>query len=121
MSKENNAEDNGGDLHQLILLQQQQQQENFSLLASSLGGTLNTFGNSFKQYLEVVIRNTSRSPVSEDPDLGNRQNMLSEHPKGNRLAKIMYILRVTEGMMLKTPIIPGLMSLETQNMAETHN
>ena len=87
MSKENNAEGNGGDLHQLILLQQQQQQENFSLLASSLGDTLNSFGNSFKQYLEVVIRNTSRSPVSEDPDLGNRQNMLSEHPKGNRLAK----------------------------------
>ena len=25
--------------------------------------------------------------MSEDPDLGNRHNMLSEHPKGNRLAK----------------------------------
>ena len=87
MSKENNSEDNGGDLRQLILLQQQQQQENFSVLASSLGDTLNTFGNSFKQYLETMIRNTSRSPVSEDPDLGNRQNMLSEDPKGNRLAK----------------------------------
>ena len=49
MSKENNAEDNRGNLHQLILLQQQQQQqENFSVLASSLGDTLNTFGNSFK-------------------------------------------------------------------------
>ena len=34
-----------------------------------------------------MIRNTSRSLVSEDPDLGNRQNMLSEDPKGNRLAK----------------------------------
>ena len=89
MSKENNAEDNGGNLHQLILLQQQQQQqqEKFSLLASSLGNTLNTFGNSFKQYLETMIGNTSRSPVSEDPDLGNRQSMLSEDLKGNRLAK----------------------------------
>ena len=36
MSKENNAEDNGGDLRQLTLLQQQQEEENFSLLASSL-------------------------------------------------------------------------------------
>ena len=88
MNKENNAEDNGGNLRQLILLQQkQQQQENFLLLASSLGDTLNTFGKSFKQYLKTMIRNTSRSPVSEDPDLENRQNMLSEDLKGNRLAK----------------------------------
>ena len=34
-----------------------------------------------------MIRNTSRSLVSEDPDLVNRQNMLPEDPKGNRLAK----------------------------------
>ena len=39
MSKENNSEDNGGDLRELILLQQQKQQENFSVLASSLGET----------------------------------------------------------------------------------
>ena len=67
MSKENNAEDNGGSLRQLILLQQQQQKENFLPLASSLGDTLNIFGNSFKQYLKTMIRNTSRSSVSEDP------------------------------------------------------
>ena len=47
MSKENNAEDNGSDLRQLILLQQQQQKI-FSVLASSLGDTLNNLGNSFK-------------------------------------------------------------------------
>ena len=41
--------------------------ENFLPLASSLGDTLNIFGNSFEQYLETMIRNTSRSPVSEDP------------------------------------------------------
>ena len=81
MSKENNAEDNGGDLRQLILLQQQQQ-KNFSVLASSLEDTLNTLGNSFKQYLQAMIRNTARFTVSEDPDLGNRQNMLSEDLKG---------------------------------------
>ena len=74
MNKENNAEGKGGNLRQLILLQQkQQQQEIFLLLASSLGDTLNTFGNSFKQCLKTMIRDTSRSPMSEDPDLGNRQ------------------------------------------------
>ena len=72
MSKDNIAVDNGVDLCNLILLQQQQQQENFSLLASSLGDTLNTIGNSFKEYLETMIRNTSRCPISEDPNLGNR-------------------------------------------------
>ena len=83
MSKENNAEDTGGDLCQLILLK-----INIShFLQCSLGDTLNTFGNSFKQILETMIRNTSRSLVSEDPDLGNRQNMLSEDPKRNRLTK----------------------------------
>ena len=87
MSKENNAGDNGGDLRQLILLQQHQQQEHFSVLPSSLGGPLDIFGNSFKQNFETMIRSTSRSLVSEDSDLGNKQNMLSEDPKGNRLAK----------------------------------
>ena len=87
MSKENNAIDNGWELRQLILLQQQQKEENFSLLASSLGDTLNTFGNSFKQYLETMMRKASRSPMSEDPYLGNRQNMLSEDLKENRLVK----------------------------------
>ena len=43
MCKENNSEDNGRDLRQLVLLQQQQQQqETFSLLAISLGDTLST-------------------------------------------------------------------------------
>ena len=48
MSIENSAEDNEMDLRQLTLLQQLQ--EHFSFLADSLGDTLNTFGNSFKQY-----------------------------------------------------------------------
>ena len=49
MSIENSAENNESDLRQLILLQQQQQQQqHFSFLASSLGDTFNTFGNSFK-------------------------------------------------------------------------
>ena len=42
MCKENNSEDNGRVLRQLVLLQQQQQQETFSLLAISLGDTLST-------------------------------------------------------------------------------
>ena len=88
MSKENYTEDNGGDLRQLILLQQRQQKKkNFSLLAISLGDILNTSGNSCKQYLQTMTINTSRSPVSEGPDLGNRQNMLSEDAIGNILAK----------------------------------
>ena len=65
-NKEHNAEDNGGDLRQLILLQQRQH-ENFSLLVSSLRDTLNTFENSFKRYLETLSLNTSRPPVSADP------------------------------------------------------
>ena len=55
MNKENNAEENIGDLHQLIVLQQQQQQqENFSLLAGSLGDTLSTLA------LESLLSNTLR-------------------------------------------------------------
>ena len=54
MSKENNTEDNRGNLHQLILLQQQQPQENFSVLASSLGDTLNTLlSNTLRQLSET--------------------------------------------------------------------
>ena len=34
-----------------------------------------------------MTKKTSRHSVSEDPDLGNRQNMLSEDPNRNRLAK----------------------------------
>lgn len=60
MSKKSNSKDNGGDLRQLILLQQQQEEDNFSLLASTLEDILSTFTNSFKQYLETMIRNTSR-------------------------------------------------------------
>ena len=59
-----------------------------------------------------MIRSTSRSLVYEDPDLGNRQNILSEDLEGNKLAKGY----VTVVLMLKTPIIPGLMSLKTQKM-----
>ena len=85
MSNGKKAEVNGGDPHQ-FLLTQEEQQENFSLLASSLGDTLNKLGNSAKQFLETIVRNISRSPKSDVPDLVNRQNMQSKDPKVNRLA-----------------------------------
>ena len=98
-------------------MHQQQQEENFSLLSSSLGDTLNAFTNSFKQYLEIMIRNTSQSSVSADPDLGNRQDMLSEDSKGNRLAKGNAHFESNSGPdALKKPIIPGLMNLKNQTM-----